>query len=281
MDIGGYLGKILRINLTKHEVNSEELDERSIEKWIGGVGIGAKYLYDEVPAGVQWSDPGNRLIWTSGPLAGSGVDGAGTFNVVAKGPLTNLAGSSQAMGYFGAYLKFSGFDGIIFQGTSPDWVYLLLKEGKAEIRDARHLIGKDAFETEDALRKELGVKEKDVSIYGIGPAGENGVLYSAIVGDNGHLAAKNGLGAVMGAKKLKAVVAYRDKRSFIIKDPERLKKANNALFEHANGFGSIYKWGTGGGFSALHAIGVLPVRNYATNIFPEHERMNGQYIRTH
>ncbi|MBU2228278.1 MAG: hypothetical protein KJ936_11565 [Proteobacteria bacterium] len=281
MDIGGYLGKILRINLTKHEVNSEELDERSIEKWIGGVGIGAKYLYDEVPAGVQWSDPGNRLIWTSGPLAGSGVDGAGTFNVVAKGPLTNLAGSSQAMGYFGAYLKFSGFDGIIFQGTSPDWVYLLLKEGKAEIRDARHLIGKDAFETEDALRKELGVKEKDVSIYGIGPAGENGVLYSAIVGDNGHLAAKNGLGAVMGAKKLKAVVAYRDKRIFIIKDPERLKKANNALFEHAKGFGSIYKWGTGGGFSALHAIGVLPVRNYATNIFPEHERMNGQYIRTH
>jgi aldehyde:ferredoxin oxidoreductase len=281
MELSGYTGRMLRVDLSNSWTTIEDLAPSFIEKWVGGVGFGAKVLYEEVPPGVEWSDPTNRLVWTSGPLAGSGVYGAGTFNVAAKGPLTNLAGCSQANGYFGAFLKFSGFDGIVFHGRAPDLVYLLIKEGKAEIRDARHLAGKDVWETEDAIKKELGVKEKEVSVFGIGPAGETRVLYAAIVGDRGHLAAHNGLGAVMGSKNLKAVVAFRGKRNFDIKDPERLKEKNEALFEHAKGFGPFYQWGTGGGFSALYGIGCLPVKNYATNIFPEHERMNGQYIRTH
>ena len=97
MDIGGYLGRILRVDLSNGQTSVEELSRSFIEKWVGGVGFGARYLYEEVDAGVKWSDPENRLIWTSGPLAGSGVYGAGTFNVVAKGPMTNLAGSSQAI----------------------------------------------------------------------------------------------------------------------------------------------------------------------------------------
>jgi aldehyde:ferredoxin oxidoreductase len=281
MDLGGYMQRMLRVDLSNSCATVEDLAPSFIEKWVGGVGFGARVLYEEVPPGVEWSDPDNRLIWTSGPLAGTGAYGAGTFNVVSKGPMTNLAGSSQAMGFFGAYLKFSGFDGIIFQGKASDWVYLLIKDGKAEIRDARHLSGKDVWETEDTLRKDLGAKEKEVSVFGIGPAGERGVLYSAIVGDRGHLAAHNGLGAVMGSKNLKAVVAYRGKRNFDIKDPEGLKKKNEAMFEFAKGFGTFYQWGTGGGFSALYGIGCLPVKNYTTNIFPEHERMNGQYMRTH
>ena len=281
MDIGGYLGKILRVDLSDRKVSIEETNQSFIEKWVGGAGFGARYLYEEVPPTIQWSDPGNRLIWTSGPLAGSGVYGAGTFNVAGKGPMTNLAGCSQAMGFWGAYLKFSGFDGIILQGKAPDLVYLEIKDGKAEIRDARHLAGKDVWEMEDAIRKELGVKEKEISVFGIGPAGENKVLYAAVVGDRGHLAAHNGLGAVMGSKNLKAVVVYRGKRNFKIKDPERLKESNEALFEFAKGFGPFYQWGTGGGFSALYGIGCLPVKNYTTDIYPEHERMNGQYMRTH
>jgi len=281
MNIGGYLGKLLRVDLSSGRTSTEELNQTFLEKWVGGVGLGAAYLYQEVPAGVKWSDPDNRLIWTTGPLAGSGVDGAATFNVTSKGPLTNLAGASQANGFFGAYLKFSGFDGIIFQGKAAKLSYVIIKDGKAEIRDAGHLAGKDVWETEDALRKELGVKEKDVSVYGIGPSGENKVLYAAIVGDRGHLAAHNGLGAVMGSKNLKAVVAYRGKRNFEIKDPQLLKEKKNALFEHAKGFGAVYQWGSGGGLSAIYGLGCLPVKNYATNIFPEHERMNGQYMRTH
>lgn len=281
MDIGGYLGKILRVDLSKGQTSVEELDKSFIERWVGGAGFGAKYLYEEVPADVEWSDPENRIIWTSGPLAGSGVYGAGTFNVSSKGPMTNLAGCSQANGYFGAYLKFSGFDGIIFQGKASDLVYLWIKDGKAELRDARYLAGKDLFELEDALRNELGVKGKQVSVYGVGPAGENVVRHASIGGDKGHFAAHNGLGAVMGSKNLKAVVTYRGKINFSVKDPERLKEKNLAMFEHAKTFGPFYQWGTGGGFSPIHDMGALPVRNYATNIFPEHEQMNGQYMRTH
>lgn len=281
MDIGGYLGRILRVDLSSGKTSVDELERSFIENWVGGVGFGARYLYEEVPAGVEWSDPRNRLIWTSGPLAGSGVSGAGTFNVTSKGPMSNLAGASQANGFFGAYLKFSGYDGIVFQGKASDWVYLWVKDGRAEIRDARHLVGTDIWEMEDRLRKDLGVKEREISIYGIGPAGERGVLYAAIVGDRGHLAAHNGLGAVMGSKNLKAVVAYRGQRNFEIKDPNLLREKNEAMFEHAKTFGPFYQWGTGGGFSALYGIGCLPVKNYTTSIFPEHERMNGQYMRTH
>jgi aldehyde:ferredoxin oxidoreductase len=218
MDIGGYVGKILRVELTQGKISVEPLGRAFIEKWVGGAGFCAHFLYDEVPAGIEWGDPDNRMIWASGPLAGSGVYGAGTFNVAAKGPMTNMAGCSQANGYFGAYMKFSGFDGIVFQGKASDLVYLLIKDGEVEIRDARHLAGKDVWEMEDTLRKELGAKERDVSIYGIGPAGESGVYYSAIVGDRGHLAAHNGLGAVMGSKNLKAVVSYRGKLNFEVKD---------------------------------------------------------------
>ncbi len=281
MNIGGYTGKILRVDLSKGTVSIEELDQAFIEKWVGGVGFGAKYLYDEVPPGVEWSDPENRMIWASGPLAGSGVYGAGTFCIVTKGPMTNIAGSSQANGYFGAYLKFSGYDAIIFQGKAPSLVYLVLKEGKAEIRDAGFLAGKGTGEMEDLLRKELAAGEKDVSIYGIGPGGESCVLFASIIGDRGHAAAHNGLGAVMGSKNLKAVVAYRGKRNFAITDQERMKEKNEALFEIAKVAGPIYKWGTGGAFSFVYNGGALPVKNYTTNIYPEHERMGGQYMRTH
>jgi len=281
MEIGGYLGRILRVDLSKGKMSIEELDNAFIEKWVGGAGFGARYLYEEVPSGVEWSDAENRMIWTTGPLAGSGVYGAGTFNIAAKGPMTNLAGCSQANGYFGAYLKFSGFDGIIFQGKASELVYLCIKDGKAELRDAGDLAGKDLFEMEDAIRAELGAKGKQISVYGIGPAGENLVRHASVGGDNGHFAAHNGLGAVLGSKNVKAVVTYRGKINFGIKDPERLKAGNLAMFEHAKTFGPFYQWGTGGGFSPIHDMGALPVRNYATNLFPEHEKMNGQYMRTH
>jgi aldehyde:ferredoxin oxidoreductase len=281
LKLAGYVGKILRVDLSKKKILEEKLDEGILKKWVGGVGLAAKYLYDEVPPGVEWSDPRNRLIWTTGPLAGSGVYGAATFNVTAKGPMTNLAGASQANGFFGAYLKFSGYDGIIFEGVAPNLVYLWIKDGKAEIRDAGHLAGKDVWEVEDQIRKELGVKEHDVSVYAIGPAGENKVYYATITGDRGHVVAHNGMGAVMGSKNLKAVVAYSGKRNFEVHDPEGLKKKNAELFEFAKTFGTIYEWGSGGGFSSLYAMGALPVKNYTTNIYPEHEKMSGRYMRTH
>ncbi|MBW2154893.1 MAG: hypothetical protein JRH18_24955 [Deltaproteobacteria bacterium] len=279
----GYAGKVLRVDLTEGKTWSEELDEATVKKWVGGIGLGAKYLYEEVPPGVQWSDPQNRLIWTTGPLAGTDVAGAATINIMTKGPMTNLAGASQANGFMGTYMKFCGFDGIIFQGKSPHLVYLVIKDGSAEIRDARHLAGKDVAETEDAIKKELGVKKLGASVFGIGPAGENLVRCACITGDAGHVAAHNGLGAVMGSKNLKAVVAYRGKRNFDVFDPELLKKKAKEQIEFAinRGGGGLYKWGTGGGFSRIYGEGSLPVKNYTTNIYPIHEKMGGQYLRSH
>jgi aldehyde:ferredoxin oxidoreductase len=277
----GYAGKILRVDLSEGKTWSEDLDDRTLKKWVGGVGFGAKYLYEEVPPGVEWSDPENRMIWASGPLAGSGVFGAGTFNITTKSPMTNTAASCQANGFFGAYLKFSGFDGIVFQGKSPNPVYLIIRDGKTEIRDARHLSGKDVQMVEGDLRKELGVGERDVSIYAIGPAGENKVLYSAIVGDHGHVAAHGGAGAVMGSKNLKAVVAYRGDPNFKISNPIALNTANRELYKFAQSWGPFQKFGTAGIVSPVYGAGALPVKNLTEHLFPEHEKMNGQYSRSH
>jgi len=276
----GYAGKILRVNLSDEKIWTENLDEATVLKWVGGVGLGAKYLYDEVPPEVKWSDPQNRLIWTTGPLAGTGVAGAATINIMAKGPMTHLAGSSQANGFFGAYLKFCGYDGIIFQGKASHLVYLLLQPGTAEIRDARHIKGKTVGEVEEILKKEQGVGKYGASVFGIGPAGEHLVRHAGIVGDAGHSASHNGLGAVMGAKNLKAVMALKAEAPFSVYDPDLLKTKAADMVDYAKTT-RIYEWGTGGGFSATHGLGALPVKNYTTNVFQEHEKMNGQYMRTH
>jgi aldehyde:ferredoxin oxidoreductase len=279
----GYAGKMLRVDLSAGNTSSMDLNPETVIKWVGGVGLGAKYLYEEVPPGVEWHDGENRLIWTTGPLAGTGVAGAATINIMAKGPMTNLAGSSQANGFFGAYLKFSGYDGIIFTGKSPKLSYVVIKDGQATIHDARHLAGKDVNETERQIRSDLAAKKMEVSIFGIGPAGENLVRYACITGDEGHVAGHNGLGAVMGSKNLKAVVAYRAKPPFSVFNPGLLKEKAKEMIEYAKSRagGQYYQWGTGGSFSRIHDDGSLPVRNYTTNIFPEHEKMGGQYLRTH
>ena len=140
-ELTGYMGRVLRVDLTSELITEESLDEAVLRQYIGGAGLGAKVLYDEVPPGVEWSDPENRLILATGPLNGSNVAGAGTFCSVTKGCLTNGGASSQANGYFGAYLKFSGYDAIIIQGVARRWLYLCVHDGTAELRDASHLVG--------------------------------------------------------------------------------------------------------------------------------------------
>ena len=138
----GYSGKISRVDLTSRVITVEQIDEQFARKYVGGSGFGAKYLYDEVAPDVEWDSPENRLILAPGPLGGTTIAGSGTYSVVSKGPMTNLAGASQANGNFGAFLKLSGFDGLIVQGKSPGWVYLVVNDGSAEIREATSLEGK-------------------------------------------------------------------------------------------------------------------------------------------
>ncbi len=273
------MGRILRVDLGREQISEESLDNETLRKYVGGTGLGAKYLYEEVPPGVEWSDAENRIMFFTGPLGGTKVSGSGTFSVVSKGPMTNMAGASQANGYFGAFLRFAGFDGIIVHGKAKRWLYLYIHDGTAELRDAQHLQGKDTWETEETIKQEA---KRQCSVFSIGPAGENLVRFAAIVGDRGHVAAHNGLGAVMGSKKLKAIAAERGRKAVAVAEPARLAELARALIDNAiKGDPNLGPWGTAWIFPMLHSIGQLPVKNYTTSIFPENEKVGGKYLRSH
>src|SRR5689334_19296252 len=229
---GGIMGRIIRVDLSSERITVEPLDPATARAWLGGTGLGARILYDEVPAGVEWDDPENRLIIAAGPLAGTKVHGAGTYSAVTRGPMTNLLGATQANGFFGAYLKQNGYDAIILQGRASRWLYLFIADGVLELRSADHLLGKDTWDTEGALLQELGYKFRMLSVHGIGQAGEHLVRFAAIAGDQGHVAAHNGVGAVMGSKHLKCIAIGRGKVPVPVKHPERLAEYADALFEH-------------------------------------------------
>lgn len=283
----GYAGKILRVDLTTEQIKEERLDEATLRKYVGGASLGAKYLYEEVPSGVDWFSPENRVIFASGPLGGTIVGGSGTVAVVSKGANTNMAASSQANGYFGAYLKFAGFDAVVVQGAARRWLYLYVDDGVAELREASSLIGTSTWKLADRIAEELNTAPTRISAYGIGPAGENLVKFAAVVGDKGHIVAHGGIGAVMGSKRLKAVVAARSKSIVNLSDRQRVSAAAKALFEHAKGDrgGWGYRWGTVGEVGRQPLRLDLPIKNYTTNIYPisqqDLDKYKAEYIREH
>ncbi|MBI2957943.1 MAG: hypothetical protein HYY32_03780 [Chloroflexi bacterium] len=284
MVTGGYAydARFLRIDLSSGEISEQGVAPETLRKYVGGSGIGARTLYDEVPPGVEWSHPGNRLVLASGPLGGTKVAGSGTFSVVTKGCLTNGGTTTQANGYLGAYLRFNGFMGLVFQGASDHWVYLHIKDGRAEIRDARHLLGKDTWETEEAIKKELGYTERQLSVFSVGPAGENLVKFAGIIGDRGHAAAHNGSGAVMGSKKLKAIAVSRSNGSVPVYDREKVSLLARQIHESRIGNPSgraSYDMGTSMGFPNALRTGYLPVKNMKTNLFPAYEPFMGVNYR--
>jgi aldehyde:ferredoxin oxidoreductase len=266
--IYGYAGKLLRVDLTRKKIIADPMDEAVLRKFMGGATLGIKYLYDEVSPRTNWSDPENRVYLFSGPLGGTRVGGSGAIAVVTKGALTNGMASSQANGYFGAFLRFAGYDGISLQGASDKWVYLYIHaDGNVEIRDAAHLQGKDTFETDSLIKEEL--QKKDLSILCIGPAGENLVRFALISTDVGHVASHNGVGASMGAKKIKAIAIERGKSSIPIKDREGL--TNMAKQINDNMMADMFYKGVAaeGTIPAIlmgNKMGMLPVKNYTTNV---------------
>jgi aldehyde:ferredoxin oxidoreductase len=271
---GGYAGRILRVDLTRRACRAEPWSPEDMREWLGGVGLGALVLYRETRArgrrgNVSWDHPDNRLVLATGPLAGLPVWGTGALTVVTIGALTNGPTSTQANGFFGTNLKYSGYDAIVVQGRAPEWVYLYVHDDTVELRDARHLVGKDTWETQDALHHELGLFGHQLSVYAIGPAGENLVRFAAIHGDYGHVASKNGCGAVMGAKRLKAVAIVRGTRALRAADPRGLWQAADDIAHDLKtdpSAKSLYEWGTLPAVVNLAKMGVLPIKNYTTNV---------------
>jgi len=283
---GGYTGKVLRVDLSSGQRTTESPDEITLRRYIGGSGLGAKFLYDEVPPDVKWSDPENHLILCGGPLSGTRVPGSGTFSVVTKGALTEGATTTQTNGFFGAYLKFSGFDGIVVQGAAKKLVYLYIHDGVAELKDASHLAGKDTTETEELIKKELGYKENAMSVFSIGPAGENLVRYACIIGDKGHSASHNGSGAVMGSKKLKAIAVSRGEAKVALKDSQKFSEVakvyrdriqNDPVYNRSG----VRDWGTLRLYERSTQMGTLLTKNYTTNVFDAEKlsKFTPEYIR--
>ncbi|PYO15864.1 MAG: hypothetical protein DMD75_02145, partial [Candidatus Rokuibacteriota bacterium] len=198
---GAFAGNLLRVDLTRRKCWAEPWGPERMRAELGGVGLGAMILYRETAAkggkaNVAWDHPDNRLVLGTGPLAGLPVWGTGGLTVCTIGPGTNGPTSTQANGFFGTNLKYCGYDAIAIQGQSKDWVYLYINDDVIELRDAKTLVGLDTWETQNALYRETGLAGHQLSVYSIGPAGENLVRFAAIQGDFGHVASKNGCGAV-------------------------------------------------------------------------------------
>jgi aldehyde:ferredoxin oxidoreductase len=279
-DFDGFAGKFLRVDLSHEEITDLTFDEETLRKYIGGTGIGAKILYEEVHPEVDWSNPENRLIFASGPLGGTRVGGSGTFSLVTKGALTNAATSVQANGLFGAYIKFCGYDGVIVQGAAARWLYLTIDDNGAELREASYLLGRDTYETADLLSEDLGKKKRQVSVISIGPAGEHKVKFAGVFAEKGHSASHNGCGAVMGSKRLKAIAVSRGRRIVRVKDKKRLTKTVKELYQNVKTFS-----GTVGGVHGSYksGMGTLPVKNYLTSVWDiseeEIKTFSEDYIR--
>ena len=266
---------ILRIDLSEGKVARERLAEDISRDYVGGSGVGVRVVYDEVPPGIDALDPQNRLVFAVSPLTGTAVPGACRYLVVGKSPQTLFTLSvSDSGGFFGPELKFAGVGTLIIQGAADKPVYIWITENTVEIRDAGALWGKDAFETEDAIREMHG--DPRIKVAAIGPAGENLVRLACIVNDKGHTAARGGFGAVMGSKKLKAI-AVRGGNRVRMGDRQCVGELAKTWKEAAEGT-SLHKWGTGGNVRRYYDAGMLPGKNLTTNQF-EYEKLTGQYIR--
>jgi aldehyde:ferredoxin oxidoreductase len=266
----GYTGRLLRVNLSDSKSTIDFLDESLLQKWVGGAALGINYIYQEVKPGIEWSDAENRLFLGTGPLGGTRIAGSGGVAVVTKGPLTNGMVSTQANGYFGAFLRFSGFDGMVVQGKSSSWVYLYIHDGHVEIKDAAHLVGQTTLDTEHLIKEELNKRDKQMSVISIGPAGENLVKFACLVSDGGHVASHNGVGAVMGSKKLKAIAVERGDNTIPLHDKESITRIRKELLDRVLSnppSAGIHNEGTVGGVIGFNKGGALPVKNYTTGIF--------------
>ncbi len=282
--MSGYAGEVLRVDLGRDRIERSQLSEDVVRRFIGGTGLGARFLYDEVPPGTGWSDPDNRLIVAAGPLNATPIGGSGSVSVTSKGPLTNGAGCSQANGYFGAYLRLCGLNGLIIQGKAESLKHLYVDSESSELKDAEWLRGMDTYRTADLVKHEYGCKERDLAVASMGPAGENLVKFAGIFFDHGHSASHNGLGAVMGSKGLKAIAVKRGKCKVPIGDEGRVREISKKLIENVKEQSrATYDYGTLNGLHSNAERNMIPVKNYTTSTWRIDEerwrRFTGQYIR--
>ena len=258
-----WAGKILRVNLTAGTVTSEPLNMTWAREYLGSRGLAAKYLCEEVDAKVDPLSADNKIIWATGPLTGTMASTGGRYTVTTKGPLTGAIACSNSGGYWGAELRMAGWDMIIFEGKSAKPVYLYISDDLAELRDAAGIWGTSVWKTEETLKKQH--QDPLLRISSIGLAGENQVLFAAVVNDLHRAAGRSGVGAVMGAKNLKAIAVRGTQGVGNIKDPKAFMAAAAAakkvLADNAVTGQGLPAYGTQVLMNMINEVGALPTRN--------------------
>lgn len=275
--LNGFMGKILRVNLSTGSITDEDIPADWARKYLGGAGLATKYLYEEIPRGIDPLGPENLLIFMTGPLTGTASASGSRYSVVAKSPLTGIWGHANSGGNFGPRLKHSGYDGIIFTGISPQPVYLTIIDGVAQLHSADHLWGKSIPETEDILQDE---NEGKFTIASIGPGGENLVRFAAIMNNKHRAAGRCGLGAVMGSKRLKAIacsggqpVPLANQRSFSEATRRQIEFLDESMLKVV-----FDAFGTNMIADMVNVRGGYPTKNWQQGVFEQIEAVNAQGI---
>lgn len=275
----GWTGTVLRINLTTRQVTKEPLKEDWARDYIGGRGLGARYLLQEVDPKVEPFSPDNKLMVVTGPLTGTNASCGSRYMVVTKGPLTNAITTSNSGGTWGPELKAAGYDMLILEGKASAPVYLWIYNDQVEIRDAGHLWGKTVWETEEHLRTEVGVPDSIVA--SIGPAGERLVRFACIMNDLHRAAGRSGVGAVMGSKNLKAIVV-RGTGGVRLADPKAYMEAHWAmktkLRESPVTSQGLPIYGTEVLVNVINEHGALPTNNHQQTVFDKAEEISGETL---
>jgi aldehyde:ferredoxin oxidoreductase len=263
----GYMGKILRVNLSTGEITSEAVDPQMAQNYIGGAGFATRIVYDEVPAKADALGPDNRLVFMTGPVTGTRFPTSGRFVVAGKSPLTGIMATASSSGFWGPELKKTGHDGIVFQGKAEKPVYLEILDDKVALKDASDIWGKDAYETQDILRGRAGKKTARVAC--IGMAGEKLSPIACLMNDAGRAAGRGGLGAVMGSKNLKAILCLGTQKITPAADEflkAMTKEITKAVAEDPFA-GFFTKWGTAFSMDMGWAAGDVPVKNWQVGLW--------------
>jgi aldehyde:ferredoxin oxidoreductase len=275
----GYLGKILRVDLSAAKVWDEPLNEKYARDFVGASGLAARYLYDMLDADTDPLSPQAPLFFLTGPLVGTSFTSAGRYSVCARSPLTGIWGEANSGGFFGPELRYAGYDGILITGRAEHPTWLSVVDGKAELHDASELWGSDIYVTQERVQQIMGDAKTRVACIGV--AGENLVKISGIANDHGRFAARTGMGAVMGSKHLKAI-AVRGGGKVPLFDAEGFKAASNqalALFKEDFSAQSLREAGTASYVNMSHYMGDLPIRYFQVGEWAPADDLSGVTLR--
>ncbi|NIR86700.1 aldehyde ferredoxin oxidoreductase, partial [Candidatus Bathyarchaeota archaeon] len=262
----GYMGSVLRVNLTKQRFSTQNLQEDLVRKFVGGNGFGITFLFREVGKHVDPLAPENKLIFATGPLTGTSIPVAVEFGVFAKSPLTGHLGESYSSGFFAPQLKRSGYDALIIEGRASKPVYLRIVDGDVRLEGAEDLWGRDCWETEEILRREEASKGSGVLT--IGPGGENMVRFACVTSDFYRQAGRTGMGAVMGSKRLKAIVVKGSKEVEVAKPVELedfVKEWTRKVLKSPK-MKELRAYGTPSLVILENELGVMPTRNWRESL---------------